>query len=158
MKSLVDKIIKMGSRNLADKLQGDEQLMRQVMSMFGILSDLYGPDKLVLKAGKLDALDLMRSPKIEDRILALERLVFEDPTIDKVRKPDEYETVLSEIEDEIADTIARRRVEDKIEKRISDRMQQRHEDYVNEIKLQILKEDSGPDTPETLRKLKSSNG
>lgn len=153
MKSLVDKIIKMGSRNLADKLQGDEQLMRQVMSMFGILSDLYGPDKLVLKAGKLDALDLMRSSRIEDRILALERLVFEDPTIDKVRKPDEYETVLSEIEDEIADTIARRRVEDKIEKRISDRMQQRHEDYVNEIKMQILKEDSGPDTPETLRKL-----
>jgi len=153
MKSLVDRIIKMGSRNLADKLQGDEQLMRQVMSMFGILSDLYGPDKLVLKAGKLDALDLMRSSKIEDRILALERLVFEDPTIDKVRRPDEYETVLSEIEDEIADTIARRRVEDKIEKRISDRMQQRHEDYVNEIKMQILKEDSGPDTPETLRKL-----
>lgn len=153
MKSLVDKIIKMGSRNLADKLQGDEQLMRQVMSMFGILSDLYGPDKLVLKAGKLDALDLMRSSRIEDRILALERLVFEDPTIDKVRKPDEYETVLSEIEDEIADTIAKRRVEDKIEKRISDRMQQRHEDYVNEIKMQILKEDSGPDTPETLRKL-----
>ena len=153
MKSLVDKIIKMGSKNLADKLQGDEQLMRQVMSMFGILSDLYGPDKLVLKAGKLDALDLMRSSRIEDRILALERLVFEDPTIDKVRKPDEYETVLSDIEDEIADTIARRRVEDKIEKRISDRMQQRHEDYVNEIKMQILKEDSGPDTPETLRKL-----
>jgi ATP-dependent Lon protease len=153
MKSLVDKIIKMGSKNLADKLQGDEQLMRQVMSMFGILSDLYGPDKLVLKAGKLDALDLMRSSRIEDRILALERLVFEDPTIDKVRKPDEYQTVLSDIEDEIADTIARRRVEDKIEKRISDRMQQRHEDYVNEIKMQILKEDSGPDTPETLRKL-----
>ena len=153
MKSLVDKIIKMGSKNLADKLQGDEQLMRQVMSMFGILSDLYGPDKLVLKAGKLDALDLMRSSRIEDRILALERLVFEDPTIDKVRKPDEYETVLSDIEDEIADTIARRRVEDKIEKRISDRMQQRHEDYVNEIKMQILKEDSGLDTPETLRKL-----
>ncbi len=153
MKSLVDKIIKMGSRNLADKLQGDEQLMRQVMSMFGILSDLYGPDKLVLKAGKLDALDLMRSSKIEDRILALERLVFEDPTIDKVRPPAEYETALSDVEDEIADTIARRRVEDKIEKRISDRMQQRHEDYVNEIKMQILKEDSGPDTPESLRKL-----
>ncbi len=153
MKSLVDKIMKMGSKNLADKLQGDEQLMRQVMAMFGILSDLYGPDKLVLKAGKLDALDLMRSSKIQDRILALERLVFEDPTIDKVRTPAEYEAALADIEEEIADIIAKRRVEDKIEKRISDRMQQRHEDYVNEIKMQILKEDSGPDTPETLRKL-----
>ncbi len=153
MKSLVDKIMKMGTRNLADKLQDDEQLVRQVMAMFEILSDLYGPDKLVLKAGKLDALDLMRSSRIEDRILALERLVFEDPTIDKVRMPAQFEKAMSDIEEEMADIIARRRVEDKIEKRISDRMQQRHEDYVNEIKMQILKEDSGPDTPESLRKL-----
>ncbi|HAI87500.1 MAG TPA: ATP-dependent protease, Lon family [Firmicutes bacterium] len=153
MKSLVDKIMKMGSRNLAGKLQDDEQLMRQVMAMFEILSDLYGPDKLVLKAGKLDALDLMRSSKLGDRILALERLVFEDPTIDKVRTPAEYGKAMSDVEEEMADIIARRRVEDKIEKRISDRMQQRHEDYVNEIKMQILKEDSGPDTPEALRKL-----
>lgn len=153
MKSLVKKFSKMGSRNLADKLQDDEQLVRQVMALFEILSDIYGPDRLVLKAGKLDALSLMRSLELEDRILALERIVFEDPTIDRKPSPNEYESVLSEIEEEIADVIARRRVEEKIEKQISDRMQQRHEDYVNEIRLQILKEDTGPDTEETLRKL-----
>jgi ATP-dependent Lon protease len=124
-----------------------------VMALFEILSDIYGPDRLVLKAGKLDALSLMRSLELEDRILALERIVFEDPTIDRKPSPNEYESVLSEIEEEIADVIARRRVEEKIEKQISDRMQQRHEDYVNEIRLQILKEDTGPDTEETLRKL-----
>ncbi|MEA4882803.1 MAG: Lon family ATP-dependent protease [Clostridia bacterium] len=153
MKSLVEKFIRMGSKNLAEKLQDDELLTRQVAAVFGILSDLYGPDKLVLKAGKLDALNLMRSEKIEDKILALERIVFEDPTIEKAPTPAECETVISDIEEEIADIIARRRVEEKIERRITDRMQQRHEDYVNEIKMQILKEDSGPDTPETLRKL-----
>ncbi|MCR4425848.1 MAG: Lon family ATP-dependent protease [Firmicutes bacterium] len=153
MKSLVEKFIKMGSKNLADKLQDDEQLARQVTALFGMLSELYGPDKLVLKAGKLDALNLMRSGAIEDRILALERLIFEDPTIDKPPSSEEYASVLSDIEDEIADVIARRRVEEKIERKISDRMQQRHEDYVNEIKMQILKEDSGPDNPETLRRL-----
>jgi ATP-dependent Lon protease len=153
MKSLVKKFSKMGSRNLAGKLQDDEQLVRQVMALFEILSDIYGPDRLVLKAGKLDALSLMRSTELEDRILALERIVFEDPTIDRKPSPNEYESVLADIEEEIADVIARRRVEEKIEKQISDRMQQRHEDYVNEIRLQILKEDAGPDTEETLRKL-----
>ncbi|HOL51674.1 MAG TPA: AAA family ATPase, partial [Bacillota bacterium] len=153
MKSLVKKFTKIGSRNLADKLQDDEQLVRQVMALFEILSDIYGPDRLVLKAGKLDALSLMRSAELDDRILALERIVFEDPTIDRKPSPEEYESVLADIEEEIADVIARRRVEDKIEKQISDRMQQRHEDYVNEIRLQILKEDSGPDTEDTLRKL-----
>lgn len=153
MKSLVKKFSKMGSRNLAGKLQDDEQLVRQVMALFEILSDIYGPDRLVLKAGKLDALSLMRSTELEDRILALERIVLEDPTIDRKPSPNEYESVLADIEEEIADVIARRRVEEKIEKQISDRMQQRHEDYVNEIRLQILKEDAGPDTEETLRKL-----
>ncbi|MGB4007033.1 MAG: Lon family ATP-dependent protease [Bacillota bacterium] len=153
MKSLVKKFTKIGSRNLADKLQDDEQLVRQVMALFEILSDIYGPDRLVLKAGKLDALSLMRSAELDDRILALERIVFEDPTIDRKPSPEEYESVLADIEEEIADVIARRRVEDKIEKQISDRMQQRHEDYVNEIRLQILKEDAGPDTEDTLRKL-----
>jgi ATP-dependent Lon protease len=153
MKSLVKKFSKMGSRNLAGKLQDDEQLVRQVMALFEILSDIYGPDRLVLKAGKLDALSLMRSTELEDRILALERMVFEDPTIDRKPSPNEYESVLADIEEEIADVIARRRVEEKIEKQISDRMQQRHEDYVNEIRLQILKEDAGPDKEETLRKL-----
>jgi hypothetical protein len=146
MKSLVKKFSKMGSRNLAGKLQDDEQLVRQVMALFEILSDIYGPDRLVLKAGKLDALSLMRSTELEDRILALERIVFEDPTIDRKPSPNEYESVLADIEEEIADVIARRRVEEKIEKQISDRMQQRHEDYVNEIRLQILNTDAALNT------------
>ena len=86
-------------------------------------------------------------------MLALQRLVFEDPTIEAPPSPDGIEAALSSIEEEIADIVARRRLEEKIERRINDRMQQRHEDYVNEIRMQILREDAGPDTPEALRKL-----
>ncbi len=153
MKSLVERFRSIGTKNLVEKLEDDEQLVRQVMGLFTMLSELNGPDKLVLKAGKLDALDLMRSPKIEDRVLALQRLVFEDPTIEQAPAPDAIDAALADIEEEIADIVAKRRLEEKIERRINDRMQQRHEDYVNEIKMQILKEDSGPDTPETMRKL-----
>ena len=49
MKSLVERFRSIGSKNLADKLQDDEQLARQVMALFTMLSELYGPDKLVLK-------------------------------------------------------------------------------------------------------------
>lgn len=153
MKSLVERFRGIGSKNLVEKLEDDEQLVRQVMGLFTMLSELNGPDKLVLKAGKLDALDLMRSSKIEDRVLALQRLVFEDPTIEHAPAPDAIDAALADIEEEIADIVAKRRLEEKIERRINDRMQQRHEDYVNEIRMQILKEDSGPDTPETLRRL-----
>ena len=82
----------------------------------------------------------------------MQRLVYEDPTLDKVPKETEIPSVLDDIEEEIADLIARKTVEDKIEKKIAERMQTRHEEYVKEIKMQVLKEVSGPDNPYTLKK------
>jgi ATP-dependent Lon protease len=131
----------------------EEQQKRQVAALFGLLSSLYGSDKLILKAGKLEALHLMRSADLRERVMALERLVYEDPTIDELPPVGEIPAVLNQVEDEIADLLARKTVEDKIEKKIAERMQQRHEDYVKEIKLQVLKEDAGPENPLTLKRL-----
>jgi ATP-dependent Lon protease len=138
---------------LHDRLLDEEQLSRQVAAVFALLSNLYGSDRLVLKAGKLEALKLMRSEILEERILALQRIVFEDPTIDSLPQRKNLPEILNEIEEEIADLIARKTVEEKIEKKIAERMQQRHEEYLKEIKIQILQESSGPDNPHTLKKL-----
>ncbi|HBE79231.1 MAG TPA: ATP-dependent protease, Lon family, partial [Firmicutes bacterium] len=138
---------------LHERLLDDEQLTRQVAAVFALLSNLYGSDKLILKAGKVEALKLMRSEIIEERVLALQRIVFEDPTIDTMPQHKELPQIINEIEEEIADLIARRTVEEKIEKKIADRMQQRHEEYLKEIKIQILQESAGPDNPHTLKKL-----
>jgi len=133
-------------------LSPEDQLRRQVAAIYSLLANLYGSDKLVMKAGKLDALKLMRSKNLEERVLALQRLIFEDPTLDSLPEDSELPEVLNEIEEEIADLIARRTVEEKIEKKIAERMQRRHEDYVKEIKMQVLKEITGPDNPHTLKK------
>ncbi len=138
---------------LHERLLDEEQLTRQVAAVFALLSNLYGSDKLILKAGKLEALKLMRSEMIEERVLALQRIVFEDPTIDTMPLYKDLPQIINEIEEEIADLIARRTVEEKIEKKIAERMQQRHEEYLKEIKVQILQESSGPDNPHTLKKL-----
>lgn len=153
MKSMANRSGSRVKKGTDDRIKDMDQLHRQVAAMFGLLAEVYGPDKLVLKAGKVDALNLMRSPDIGDKVLALQRLVFEDPTIDAVPADEGLGRVISEVEDQIADVLARRKVEEKIEKKVSDRMQQRHEDYVKEIRMQVLKEDSGPDTPDSLRKL-----
>lgn len=153
MKSFIEKFIRSGkSNNLAEKLTEEEQLRRQVSSLFGFLASIHGSDKLVLKAGKLEALPLMRSNHLPDRVLALQKLVYEDPTIEK--KPDmgEIPAIIEGIEDEIADLLARKSVEEKIEKKIAEKMQQRHDEYVKEIKIQVLKEDTGVENPSTLKK------
>jgi len=157
MKDILDKLIRGGK---ADELTGpgkkltqEEQLRRQVGALFGLLTNLWGPERLVLKAGKLEALGYMKSESVEEQLVALQRLVYEDPTIDTLPSRSQIPKLLDQLENDIADLVARRTVEEKIEKRIQARMQERHEEYYREIKQQVLKEDAGPETSSTLKKL-----
>jgi len=127
-------------------------LERQVNALFAVLAEIHGADQLVLKAGKLDSLTLMRSDKLEERVLALERIVHEDPTIDQPRSLDEIPEMLEDLAEHLADLLARRTLEEKLEKKISAKMQERHVEYLKEIRQQVLKEEGGPDNAQTLKK------
>lgn len=130
----------------------DDELKRQVSALYGLYSGIIGAEKVVLKAGKVDALHLMRSEDVGERVLALQKLVFEDPLAEKIPSLQEIPEVLDEIEDALADMMARRTVEDKIEKKIADKMEARHQEYVKEIKMQVLKEEHNVENPQTLKK------
>jgi len=153
MKHFIDKIVRGGKTRLMDKTGEEDQLRRKVDALYGLMSDLYGADKLILKASKLEALQLMRSNLLEQRVLGLQKLVSEDPTMVHFPLMEEIPAILEEIEEELADLIARRSIEDKLEKRIAEKMQERHEEYVKEIKMQVLKENSGPENAQTLKRL-----
>lgn len=134
----------------------DEQKLklweRKIKSLYNLLVEVYGSDKLVLKAGKLDALDLVKSSSIEDKLVALQRLVFDDPTIDGVEDLLDVPEILNEIEEEIADLLARKKLEKDIEKKVARKMRERQDEYIQELKKQIIKEKEGPDNSQTLKK------
>jgi len=153
MKVFLEKFKKKNKKEIPVPSDTNDQIERQVAAMFDLLTELYGADKLVLKAGKLGTLQLMRSERLEERVLALQKLVFEDPTVDTIPERDAIPGILEEIENEIADNMARRKVEDQLEKKINEMLQKRHEEYVQEIKMQVLKDISGPENALTLKKL-----
>jgi ATP-dependent Lon protease len=128
-------------------------LSRRVTALFETIAGLLGPDRLVIKAGKLDALALMRSRDVGQRILALQRLAFEDPTIERAPSPAKYAEAIASVEDELADFIAHRTVEESIEKKVGAKMARRHQDYVRDLKIEALKEDGGPETSSTQKKM-----
>ncbi len=153
MKPFLDRLVRSNPRaGVEGKLSEEDMLRRQVSALFGLLSDIYGADKLVLRAGKLEALEGMRSDDLGQQVLALQKVVYEDPTIEGPPNLSDVSSVLDGIEDEIADIIARKTVEDKVERKIAERMQQRHEEYIRDIKMQIAKEDGGPENAQTLKK------
>lgn len=156
MKDFFNKLVRNGKPDLttSGRDNQEDQLKRQVAALYGLYTGVMGAEKIVLKAGKLGALELMRSARLDERVLALQKLVFEDPTLDQLPTIKDIPEILAEIEDELADLCARRTVEDRIEKKIAEKMEERHQEYVQEIRTQVIKEESpaNVENPQTLKK------
>ena len=130
-----------------------ERLDREIDALYSILADEAGSDRLVIKAGKMDAMRLMRSPVRGERVLALERIVYENPTIERVPTESEIPAILVELSERIADIMARRSMEDKIEQKIQEKLEENHQDYVQDIRLQVLKDEkSAIESPQAAKK------
>ncbi len=131
------------------------QLERDIDAFYKLCIESLGADKVILKAGKLDAIKLLRSSNRNERVLALQKIIYEDPTIEKVPTDEEIPTLLNVLGEKIADIIARRNVEEHLEKRIAEKLEENHQDYVEDIRMQIIKEEQGDEeTPQTREKLK----
>ena len=100
----------------------EHPLDREIDTLYGMLADILGSDKLVIKAGKMDAMRFMRSPLRGERVLALERIILENPTIESIPSDAEIPKLLTELSERIADLMARRSLEDKIEKKIAEKL------------------------------------
>ncbi|HET9029156.1 MAG TPA: Lon family ATP-dependent protease [Candidatus Aquilonibacter sp.] len=131
----------------------EDELNRYVSALYEMLANVLGQDKLVLRAGKVSALKMMRSQHLPDRLCALSRLVFEDPTIERATTRAQQRKSIAEIEETLADLLAQKTVEDSIERKVSEKMNARHQEYLKDLKLEALREDSGPETPATEAKL-----
>lgn len=127
---------------------------RQVDGLLNMFSQILGSDKLVLKATKLGVVKNLRSKKTEDRALALKRLVYEDPTMTLTEDDSDLKHFIGVMEEKIADIIAKRSLEEQLEQRVAQKMLERQDDYMNEVKLQVIKEyNHNPENAQTLKRL-----
>ena len=132
--------------NIAQDTPKDE-LDRRIDMIFTLLVDYYGSDKLVIKAGKMDALHLVRSPKKGERVLALQKIIFENPTLTEIPAEDKIPDILEQLTEKMSDTLARRNLEADLEQKIAERLEENHQDYVQDIRRQVLQEEKAGETP-----------
>lgn len=126
---------------ITDEMSPRDEIDRRIDALFSLLVDYYGSDKLVIKAGKMDALQYIRSPKRGERVLALQRIIHDNPTIKDIPANEEIADILDILTEHFSDILARRSIEDDLEKKVAERLEENHQDYVKDIKMQILKED-----------------
>lgn len=126
---------------------------REIDALYQALIDLIGADSLVIQAGRMNAMDLLRSTGRCERVLALQRILDEDPLLHPAPREAELPDVLQQLTERIAEKRARKDVEDRIEKKVNEKLEQEHQDYVDDIRKQVIKEEK-PDaeTPQDAEK------
>lgn len=139
--------------NPTGKLTGRESLRLKAEALYGVLSSLYGAERLNRRAEKVGAKALMGSRQLGRRVLALQRMVYADAKLTTVPREAEIPAILEDLQERIADLMARKSVEDELERRVADRMQERQNEYLRELRMQLLQETAGPETEVTRRKL-----
>lgn len=128
------------------------QHQRRLNALLELVEQLYGTEKMVLKAGKLEALSLIHSRKPSHRLLGLQRLVFENPTLNDLPRVEQFSQVFTELEEALADLLARRLLEESLENKIKEHLEEQHEKYLQEIKKEVTREWGGVENPQTLKK------
>ena len=124
----------------------------QVEALLQLLSDLWGAESFTLQAKELGVLNSLHSKRIQERALALKKLVYRDAALklNKAEKAD-LNLLIKDVEEKITDLIAQKTLGE-LEAQVMKKMQDRHEDYLNEVRLQIIKERSpNPENAQTLK-------
>ncbi len=132
---------------------GDLGLQGRVAALYSILGEIYGPERLVLRASKLGVLEAMQSGSLPEQVLALQKLIQGDPTLEKMPQTRQIPKLLRRLEDALAQIVARRVVEEDLEKKINEKIQERQDQYLQDMKAQVLRERGGPENAATLKKL-----
>ncbi|HXF83327.1 MAG TPA: Lon family ATP-dependent protease [bacterium] len=139
--------------NPTGRLTERETLRRKVDALRGVLVGLYGQERLARRAERVGVRALLNSAQLGRRVLALQRLVFDDASLNAVPREAEIPAILEDLQERIADLMARKSIEDEIERRVQDRMKERQEEYLRAIRMQVMQETLGPETELTRAKL-----
>ena len=135
------------------KLSRDAQIDEEIATIFRMLADTMGTERLVIQAGKMNAMALMRSEDRRERVLALMRILEEDPLLSPPPAETELPEILSRMTEQVAGILARRDLEDRIERKVNEKLEKDHEEYVDDIRRQVISEESpGAESPHDKKK------
>ena len=135
------------------KLSRDAQIDEEIATIFRMLADTMGTERLVIQAGKMNAMALMRSEDRRERVLALMRILEEDPLLSPPPAEAELPEILSRMTEQVAGILARRDLEDRIERKVNEKLEKDHEEYVDDIRRQVISEESpGAESPHDKKK------
>lgn len=120
--------------------QRSEDPGEKINAIIRLVASLYGPEKFVLQARKMGLLSKIRaSASPSERLLAAKCIVFNDSSPCKLPSEKEFGEVISAIEDALVDLITQHTIGNEIQARINKRLEERREEYIDEMRRDVLR-------------------
>ena len=142
-----------GKAEKSPALAPEARVDAEIATIFRMLADTMGTERLVIQAGKMNAMTLMRSDNRRERVLALMRILEEDPLLSPPPSDAEIPEILNRMTEQLAGILARRDLEDRIERKVNEKLEKDHEEYVDDIRRQVILEESpGAESPHDKKK------
>ena len=142
-----------GKNEKPPELSPEARMDAEIAAIFRMLADTMGTERLVIQAGKMNAMALMRSENRRERVLALMRILEEDPLLSPPPSDAEIPEILNRMTEQLAGILARRDLEDRIERKVNEKLEKDHEEYVDDIRRQVISEESpGAESPHDKKK------
>ncbi|MFZ5968275.1 MAG: Lon family ATP-dependent protease [Bacillota bacterium] len=138
--------------DLNDKILESGTVEKQISALYHVVHHVIGKDKVKNIMEGEEAVGLLDSTDIDDRIMALQRIVFDKKELNEMPQDEAVEEKIRRIEEKVSDLLARKVVENRIEKQTLDNIEEKQKQYMDEMKLQLLKKKSGPENAHTFKK------
>src|SRR5207249_11099342 len=103
--------------NPTGNLSGRESLKRKAAALFGVLDSLLGAERLARRADKVGAKVLMHSRQLGRRVLALQRLVYDDGSLAAVPREAQIPGIREDLRERTAVLLAGKTVPEEREPR-----------------------------------------
>lgn len=125
----------------------EDELKRQVNAIYSIYAGIVESEQIIVQASRYNALKYIHDEDPKVRLVGMERLILESRDYTRIPLDEEIPAILGKLEDKLADMLARQAVERQLEEKITDRLEERHQEYVNEIRKEIIDEESTDTEP-----------
>lgn len=131
-----------------------DDLNRKINAIYSIYANLVGPEELIVHTSRYDALKYIHDENPKVRLIGMQRMILESRDYNRPPTDEEIPFVLDNLEEKLSDLLARRAVEEQLERKISSRLEERHQEYVDEIRREVIEEETEDiETPQTRHKL-----
>lgn len=133
-------------------LQKSNDIKFRVSVLYEMMEKLFDKNIIKARASKFKLIKHISSKNVNEKLYAINVIVSDGKSLMEIPSDDQLEETYEKTRDIIVEEISRRYIQSKLESEVEAILNEKQEKYIDEIKLQIIKKNKGPENTKTLKK------